>query len=230
MDEIVIAGRFNGPPASGHGGYTCGLVARLLGGRATEVRLRRPPPLDRPLRWDGERLLDGDEVVASGRLLPEGERPVEIPPPVSVDQARKASNHFPGLVEHPFPTCFGCGPRRAEGDGLRVFAGPVEGRRLAAAPWVPHRSLLVGGEIPAEVVFATLDCTGGWGGMGQVQGTFVLGTMAAAVEQLVTVDQAYVVMGWHVGTDGRKLHCASSVHTGPGDLVGWSAQTWIRVT
>ena len=28
--------------------------------------------------------------------------------------------------EHPLPTCFVCGPARAQGDGLRIFAGPLE--------------------------------------------------------------------------------------------------------
>ena len=31
--------------------------------------------------------------------------------------------------EHPLPTCFVCGPARAKGDGLRIFAGPL-GRTL----------------------------------------------------------------------------------------------------
>src|SRR5918996_2619259 len=53
--EVMIPARFNGPPATANGGYTCGLVARLLGVDA-EVTLRRPPPLDRPLRWDGAAL------------------------------------------------------------------------------------------------------------------------------------------------------------------------------
>ena len=34
-----------------------------------------------------------------------------------------------------------CGPDRAEGDGLRVFPGPVAGRGLWAAPWTPDPSV-----------------------------------------------------------------------------------------
>ncbi|HYB27757.1 MAG TPA: hypothetical protein VEF89_14150 [Solirubrobacteraceae bacterium] len=56
---IVIERRFHGPPQSGHGGYTCGLLARELHG-AVQVSLCSPPPLERPRtteRDDNERLL-----------------------------------------------------------------------------------------------------------------------------------------------------------------------------
>jgi hypothetical protein len=48
--ECEIERRYNGPAGSANGGYTCGLVARLVGGPCAEVTLRRPPPLGRPLR------------------------------------------------------------------------------------------------------------------------------------------------------------------------------------
>jgi hypothetical protein len=47
-DPIVIDRRFRGPPESGNGGYTCGLVAGRVDGPA-EVTLRLPPPLEEPL-------------------------------------------------------------------------------------------------------------------------------------------------------------------------------------
>jgi len=228
MSEIVISGRFNGPPTSGHGGYTCGTVAQLVGGDVVEVRLRRPPPLDRPLRWDGARLLDDDDVVAEGRAA-DGEPGVDVPDPVPLEAAERASKSYPGFDDHPFPTCFGCGPQRAEGDGLRLFAGPVEGRGVAAAPWVPHPSLLVDGEIPAEVAWAALDCPGAWSALGQIEGTFVLGTMRGSVPGRVAVGEPHVAMGWRIGLDGRKLLCGSALHTAAGDLVGWTHQTWIRI-
>jgi len=230
VDEIVIARRFNGPPDSANGGYACGTVARLLGGGAVEVRLRRPPPLDHPLAWDGARLLDGDTVVAEGSPIPDGATPADLPAPVSVDEARAASRLFPGLVDHPFPTCFGCGPRRDAADGLHVFAGPVAGRHVVASPWVPHPSLLIDGRIPLEVMWAALDCTGGWAGLGQVEGTYVLGTMRGSVDGRATVEDTHVVMGWQEGIDGRKLQCGSALTTASGDLLGWSEQTWIRLS
>jgi hypothetical protein len=232
MDEIVIPPRFNGPPTSAHGGYTCGVVSRLLGANAATVRLRQPPPLDRPLRWDGDRLLDGDEVVAEGTPRDAGDvviPDVDVPPPVSFEAARAASRQFAGFDDHPFPTCFGCGPLRDEGDGLRLFAGKVDGQAVSAAPWVPHPSLLVDGDIPVEVVCASLDCPGAWSTLGDIEGVFVLGTMQVSVLGKVAVGERHVAMGWRIGLEGRKLLCGSALHTAGGDLVGCSHQTWIRI-
>src|SRR5690349_16336885 len=87
-EAIAIERRFTGPPDSGQGGYTCGLVAEALGAECAAVSLRRPPPLETPLRLeqrDGAvALLDGDELVAEGapadlRLSP--------PAPVGLDTA-----------------------------------------------------------------------------------------------------------------------------------------------
>ena len=50
MPAVMIPRRFNGPPDSGNGGYSCGVVAALLDAPAVEVTLRAPPPLERELR------------------------------------------------------------------------------------------------------------------------------------------------------------------------------------
>ncbi len=69
-ESLIIPARFNGPPGSANGGYTCGVVAGLVGDEEVSVSLRLPPPIDRPLRVvrDGERveLRDGDALVAEG--------------------------------------------------------------------------------------------------------------------------------------------------------------------
>ena len=38
--EIVIDRRFHGPPESGHGGYTCGLLAREIDGAGQNIDQR----------------------------------------------------------------------------------------------------------------------------------------------------------------------------------------------
>lgn len=48
-ETLTIPARFNGPPGSANGGYTCGRVAQLVGAEEVEVSLRTPPPLERPL-------------------------------------------------------------------------------------------------------------------------------------------------------------------------------------
>ena len=49
--DVVIDPRFNGPPDSGHGGYSAGRAAALVERprRRVEVTLRRPVPLATPL-------------------------------------------------------------------------------------------------------------------------------------------------------------------------------------
>src|SRR5829696_5493150 len=109
---VVIAPRFNGPPASGHGGYSCGCAAAQVDGTSVEVTLRRPPPLGVELRVAHEdgiaSLLDGDAVVASARPAA---LEIDGPPPAGHDEATAASQRFVWEHDHPFPTCFGCGPR-----------------------------------------------------------------------------------------------------------------------
>jgi hypothetical protein len=212
--QVIIPARYNGPPGSANGGYTCGLVAGLLGG-AAEVTLRRPPPLDRPLRWDGERLWDGEELVAEGARA---ELELEVPAPVSLVEAEQAAGRYAGFAEHAFPTCFVCGPERH--DGLRIFAGPVEGRDLVAAPWMPDES-------SPELAWAALDCPGafavGFDGRGEV----VLGRLAARVDRVPTAGEPHVVVGWPLGEDGRKLYAGTAVFTADGEPIARARATWI---
>jgi hypothetical protein len=132
---------FHGPPSSGNGGYTCGRLAAFIEGPAT-VRLKVPPPLETPMDVvrDGEvvRLMRGDQVVAEAKPA---SIDVDPPPPPSFERGKAAERDFPGWKKHYYPSCFVCGPERAEGDGLRIFPGPVPGRELVACGWIPDASL-----------------------------------------------------------------------------------------
>ena len=136
MTELIIPSRFCGPASSGNGGWTSGALAGLVEPGspdnradrwpAIRVALRMPPPLDIPLavaEEDGvtRATLDG-AVVAQAQVADADPAPVE---PVPTDEARAAMATYPGLTSHPFPTCFACGTGREEGDGLRIFPGPV---------------------------------------------------------------------------------------------------------
>ena len=95
----MIEGRFNGPAGSGNGGYTCGLVAARVGSPASEVTLRRPPPLDRPLQVRRQEqavlVLDGEDVVAEGR--PAASVDAELPAAVSHADAVDAAGRYTGF-------------------------------------------------------------------------------------------------------------------------------------
>jgi hypothetical protein len=217
---MIVPGRYNGPPGSANGGYACGLVAGLLGG-VVEVTLRRPPPLDRELevvREDGRvEIRDGDAVVA------EAERAsvdVEVPEPIPVEAAETASTRYQGFVHHAYNTCFVCGPKRE--DGLRVYAGPVEGRPgLLAAPWTP------GEDVGPELVWAALDCPSGWAVDDFQREGVLLGRMAAEIDLLPAPGEPHVVLGWRIGEDGRKRYAGSALLTADGEVLARARSTWL---
>lgn len=227
-ETIVIDRRYNGPPDSGNGGYVSGVVAARIEGPA-EVTLRLPPPLDTPLHLvrDGDalKLMDGDSVVAEGRPTA---FELDIPPAPSLETARGAVDRFTGFERHSFPTCFVCGPKRAEGDGLRIFAGRFNGPDVVAAPWVPDRAFAVDGAIPTEVHWAALDCPGGFAVMDREK-PVVLGRMAAEIRRPVEPGEACVVMGWAKGVDGRKHFAGTALFKASGELAARALQTWIEL-
>jgi hypothetical protein len=214
---ITIPGRYRGPDASGNGGYTCGVVAGLLDGPA-EVTLRLPPPLDRPLRVerpDGRvEAWDGDALVAEAR--PETLE-LELPAPVAFADAEAVARPD---AESPFPHCFVCGRDRA--DGLRIFPGPVAGRDIVAAPWVPDLET-----IGPEFVWAALDCPGAYGSGAVGRGRVVLGRLAVQVEALPEPGERCVAVGWPLGEDGRKLYAGTALRGEGGRVLGYGRATWI---
>src|SRR3954452_80133 len=210
MTEVTIAERFRGPPASANGGYACGLVAQFIDGSA-QVTLRSPPPLERPLRTeesDGAvSLHDGDDLVAEGRAAM---LDLDVPEPVDVDTARSATEHYEWMHDHPYPTCFVCGPERDQGDGLRIFPSPVPGRELYAASWTPAPDL-----VGPEFAWAALDCPSGlvtntFDGVGRI----LLGRLTADIRGVARTSEEHVLTAWPIGRDGRKLHTGSALFTG----------------
>jgi hypothetical protein len=230
-ETVVIDGRFHGPPNSGNGGYVCGVVANFIAGDA-EVMLRQPPPLDKPLtvayEGDAVRLLDGETLIAEGRP---SQWQLEMPAPPTLAEAETAAAHYFTPEQHLLPTCFVCGPARGEEDGLRIFASPVNGRDLVAAPWQPYASLAdADGVVKPEFVWAALDCPGGLAVIAHIGfRPIVLGKLAAHLERPVLVGERYVVMCWMMGADGRKFEAGTAVYTDCGELCAVAKATWITL-
>ena len=214
--ELIIASRYNGPPESANGGYTCGLLAERVGEPA-EVTLRTPPPLDTPLRFDGARLWNGETLVAEAHRA---HVHVDVPEPVAFEDAEQASRNYPGFDEHEYATCFVCGPDRD--DGLGLFAGAVEGTEVFAAPWV------VPDDVSRLLVWAALDCPGaigvGWDG----RGNWLLGRMAGEVHDVPEPGERCVVVAWPIGRDGRKGFAGTALYRGD-QLLARAKQTWIAL-
>ncbi len=238
--EIRIDRRFCGPPDAGNGGYTCGLVAAHVDGPA-EVTLRLPPPLETPLTvapggGASVRVLDGDALVAEGIRRGEKDLGIDVPEPVGVAEAERAastSQLHEHPEEHPFPTCFVCGPQRAPGDGLHILVGPVTGRPVAADAWTPAADLVgADGVVRPEFVWAALDCSGGVGSwLAEPIGgnPFVLGRMAVTIDGPVRAGAPHAVVGWRAAHDGRKVTAGSAIFTADGEIAGLARATWIQL-
>jgi hypothetical protein len=236
--SVVIEHRFRGPPDSGNGGYSCGLVAREIDGPA-EVTLRVPPPLERELALerDGERVVmrDGETLVAEA--APSSPRPAgDPPPPVALDAARAAVEGSTFLGDrHPFPTCFVCGPKRSAGDGLRIFPARVDGGDLFAAAWTPDTADAgPEGTVPTEIVWSALDCPTSaplWNEDAPEDELkpIVLARLAVDIEAPVRAGEPHVITSWPIAIDGRKRHAGAALFTADGELLASARALWIEL-
>jgi hypothetical protein len=231
---ITIPSRFNGPPASANGGYTCGLVAGLVGAEEVTVSLRLPPPIDKPLEVvrDGDRveLRDGDALVAEGEPA---ELRLDVPEPATPEQAAAASeageDHW--CAHHPFPTCFTCGPARTPGDGMRLFPGELDGGPRFATRWTPDDSLDDGtGHVRSECVWAALDCPTSAPVANFANGpAMVLARLTARLGCPVIVGEPHAIVSWPLEIDGRKHHAACALFDSAGRLLCASQALWIEL-
>jgi hypothetical protein len=229
---VIIHRQFNGPAHSGNGGYVCGLIASQIDtSEPVTAMLRQPPPLDTALSWEHH---DNDVhlLTAGGALVGEatpGSFALDAPPAPTAAQAAAGEAAYPGHVGHPFATCFTCGPDRGEGDGLRVFTGPIDpGGTTVAGTWTLHPDLLdADGQLPTQIVWAAIDCAGGWTADFTVNPS-VLGRMTAQITRLPEVGEACTVTGRLNEHNGRKLLTSTALHAGT-ELLARSEQVWIEI-
>jgi len=212
---VEIERRFNGPPDSANGGYTCGLVAAAYG--LNEVTLRKPPPLDTPMRVEADGVYDGDALVATASAA---EVTVEPPPFPGYDAARAAESRYAGLRHHPFPTCYVCGPGRDDGLGLKP--GPAN-KDVVATTWTPN-------ETGEEFVWSALDCPGAWALMQTDEAPIVLGRLAVTIDTTPQANQPHVVVGWrHKPREGRKHYAGTALYDAAGTLLARGQATWVSL-
>ncbi|GAA1605227.1 hypothetical protein GCM10009804_71810 [Kribbella hippodromi] len=234
MTSVRVERRFQGPERSGNGGYVAGLVGTALAARLDEshvpkVTLRMPPPLQKDLELattgDGARLTDGDVLVADG--VPVGsdflaDATIE---PVAPEEARAAEESYRGLHNHPFPTCFVCGP--ANQGGLQLKPGPIGDGRTACT-WRPASDLGTDGLVDELFLWAALDCPGGW--TIDLDGRpSVLGQLTACIDARPQIGEECIALGRYLGEDGRKTYTASTLYDADGRVLARAKHTWITV-
>jgi hypothetical protein len=221
---VMIGARYNGPRDSGNGGWSAGTFAALVDRPAgTVVTLRLPPPLEKSLSVEREE--SGVRITLPDGTLVAEATPTEVDgdpvPPVDYAIAVEASKSYAGLADHPFPTCFVCGPERAIGDGLRLFPGHVGPGRTATAWQVPD-------DVSQRMVWAALDCPGGWT-VDILSRPYVLGRIAVRLDRVPDPGEECVVMGQLIDTQGRKAQVATALYDAAGAPVARSRATWIAI-
>jgi hypothetical protein len=212
VSTVTIPARFNGPPASGNGGYSCGIVAAALEGPAA-VSLRRPVPLDQALtlrREDGGKacVFVGEDLIVEA---------VPAAPLLAWDgalaglaEAQAARARFAAQPAAEFGGCFVCG--RARPDGLRLYTGPVADSDLVASPWTPPAwTGDEDGVVLPEFVWAALDCPAYFALHGEDMKVSYLARQQVEVLAPIHTDVEYVVVGRPLARSGRKGLAATAV-------------------
>jgi hypothetical protein len=215
----------------------CGRIAKYLDGPAT-VTLWRPPPLDTPMTVESDagdalRLRQDGAPVAEAASARDGPA-LRVPGTVSMAEARAAEGQASYFQDPLYPDCFVCGTGRQSGDGLRVFPGPVPGRALLAAPWIPDTSLADGSRrLRPEIVWAVLDCPSGIAAIGSADldenSAIVLGRMTASLAEVPAVDEQCRVIAWPIGHEGRKLTAGSALLGHGGEVLAVARTVWLTV-
>jgi hypothetical protein len=241
---IEVDYRFRGPPHSGNGGYVSGLLARHAGmATAAEVTLRAPTPLGRPLSLiktsDGDTtMMDGMTLIGSVRAFVADIDPL---PHATLAEAKAATDRSIGPDRHVLPECFVCGPGRAHGDGLRVFAGPLDANDTKwegplAADWTPDESFADDdGLVATEFLWSALDCPTGYtalkpdGHGGGSNQSMLLGRIAVRIDRRPPVGEPCVLVTKLIGREGRKITADGMLRNTAGETLAIARALWITV-
>ncbi|NNH72032.1 hypothetical protein HLB23_19585 [Nocardia uniformis] len=217
MTTLRIPGRFNGPPDSGNGGYVAGLLAARRDDAVVTVVLRSPPRLEVPLAVRDGGLFDGDTLVAQSTP---GQFQQDAPRPVPYPEAAAATSEYQSNTI--FGHCFVCGSERT--DGLRIQPGVVS-EGVVAAPFTPDGTVDIG----VPLLWAAMDCPGGWSVPEMFERPAVLGSMTATVHTLPKPGEQCVVVGVFRDQEGRKARTSTVLYGADERLLGRAEQVWIRL-
>jgi hypothetical protein len=172
-------------------------------------------------------LLDGDRLVAEGEPA---DVLLDVPNPVSPEEAQRASAARPWVDRHPFPGCFGCGPERSQDEAVAIAMGSVAGRDIFAAPWTPLAEFAdEDGTVAPLFVWAALDCPTAAPAIPPDAPASVLGRLTGRLLAPVWPGRPHTVVAWLIGHDGRKHRGGAAIHGPDGELCAYSEGLWIEL-
>jgi hypothetical protein len=140
-----------------------------------------------------------------------------------VEAAEDAGQEYLGHHDHPYPSCFCCGTERAEGDGLRIFAGPLENEPILAAAWLPHPNHADDDDtLPVEYTWAAMDCPSIWAVMEDAPPAspdhVVTGKLAVRVDSPVQTGDPHMVLAWALPPESGTRPAAAAIIDRDGNL------------
>jgi hypothetical protein len=219
LETLTVPARFNGPPASGNGGYSCGVLAAHLEG-PTAVSLRRPVPLDQPLEIrheeDGSTRAFADEDLIAEAVPAAALAPWDGPG-VSLEEARISHENWAAPPSGDFDHCFVCG--RARRDGFHIFTGPLTADTVAS-PWTPPAwAGDADGTVLPEFVWSALDCPGYFALHGHAGTIAYLARQQVEIVAPVRTNVEFVIVGRPLERSGRKGLAATAVLDADGEVL-----------
>ena len=231
--ELRIDAGYAGLPELAHGGYR-GRDALGGPGRREHPRPAAPTGPHRARRCASIRpapglaeLHDGAGLLADARRHG---RPDPGAPGSSVPRRRGPHRTAsPARPHHPIPGCLVCGP--AHPAGLHVTPGPVSGRAVVAAHWVPSAGHAGpdgdasagagqrGARLPAAV--GPDGCTS----PRRRRTASVTSVLETRLDAPVRAGVPHVVIGWPIGRDGRRWLAGAAIVGPDGELCAAGRQT-----
>jgi len=233
VTTISVPADRNGPPHSGNGGYSCGLMAQAIPAATVTTTLRKPPPLDHPIHGtatDGQvRWTVGDTLVAESAA---DTLDLTVPAAPTWQQVMDAKAAFDAEAfhrAHPFPPCYVCGPSRSPDEALVLLPAPVASTELVAWPWQPRPALAgADGRLATEELRAALDCPSGWS-VWDYSSMHLLGRLTGSIYRRPEPGQDLIVGAWSLGREGRKGNAGSAIWTRDGECLAAARAIWIAV-
>lgn len=226
MRQLTITSTYQGPFGAVNGGYVAGILADALGGAPTNVRIRKPVPVDTPIylarRIDSALLRYEDQTIASAEIIDD-----DIPETSFVSLDEVLAGERPQLDLGMFASCFVCGLGAPEGLGIQPVR--LEDDRFAAV-WQPADSDLVGpGPVPEAYLRCALDCPGGFAVIHANQALAVTGTLTTKVNFRPDASERLIVVGEPTWSEDRKLGATTTVFTESADVVATASAVWVAL-
>lgn len=153
---------------------------------------------------------------------------LDVPAPVSLEQARSALLESEWHVNHPFPGCFGCEPERSQEEAVAITMGALETGILYAGTWTPLEEFASRGDRVAPLfVWSALDCPTAAPAVAPDSRASVLARLTARLLTPPLARVEHTVLAWLIGHDGRKHLGGSAIYRPDGVLCAYAEGLWI---